>query len=134
MAKNKGTRILITLECTDCRSNLNKRSPGVSRYSTQKNRRNNPERLELKKYLTQHHKGSHQGWKSEGQACYREHLESPPVVGFNEAPTDFRKLLPDLCFQAIDRSDGLAEGDPCVHSNLCSQHYLGSHLQCDHVE
>jgi len=51
MAKNKGTRILITLECTECRSNLNKqRSPGVSRYSTQKNRRNNPERLELKKY------------------------------------------------------------------------------------
>ena len=43
MAKNKGTRILITLECTECRSNLNKRSPGVSRYSTQKNRRNNPE-------------------------------------------------------------------------------------------
>ena len=42
MAKNKGTRILITLECTECRSNLNKRSPGVSRYSTQKNRRNNP--------------------------------------------------------------------------------------------
>jgi hypothetical protein len=27
MAKNKGTRILITLECTECRSNLNKRSP-----------------------------------------------------------------------------------------------------------
>ena len=50
MAKNKGTRILITLECTECRSNLNKRSPGVSRYTTQKNRRNNPERLELKKY------------------------------------------------------------------------------------
>ena len=52
MAKNKGTRILITLECTECRSNLNKRSPGVSRYSTQKNRRNNPERLELKKYCS----------------------------------------------------------------------------------
>jgi large subunit ribosomal protein L33 len=50
MAKNKGIRILITLECTECRSNLNKRSPGVSRYLTQKNRRNNPERLELKKY------------------------------------------------------------------------------------
>jgi large subunit ribosomal protein L33 len=50
MAKSKGTRILITLECTECRSNLNKRSPGVSRYLTQKNRRNNPERLELKKY------------------------------------------------------------------------------------
>lgn len=50
MAKNKGTRIFIMLECTECRSNLNKRSTGVSRYSTQKNRRNNPERLELKKY------------------------------------------------------------------------------------
>jgi len=50
MAKNKGTRILITLECTECRSNLNKNSIGVSRYHTHKNRRNNPERLELKKY------------------------------------------------------------------------------------
>ena len=51
MAKNKGTRILVTLECTQCRSNLNQlRSTGVSRYTTQKNRRNTPERLELKKY------------------------------------------------------------------------------------
>ena len=48
MAKNKGTRILITLECLECRSNNNKRSSGVSRYLTQKNRRNTPERLELK--------------------------------------------------------------------------------------
>jgi len=48
--KTKGTRILITLECTECRSNLDKRSSGVSRYSTQKNRRNNPERMELNKY------------------------------------------------------------------------------------
>ena len=52
MAKNKGTRILITLECTECRSNLNKRSQGISRYSTQKNRRNNPERFELRKYCS----------------------------------------------------------------------------------
>lgn len=50
MAKNKGTRILITLECTKCSTNLKKRSVGISRYLTQKNRRNNPERLELKKY------------------------------------------------------------------------------------
>jgi len=50
MAKNKGTRILITLECIECRTNSNKRSTGISRYLTQKNRRNNPERLELKKY------------------------------------------------------------------------------------
>jgi large subunit ribosomal protein L33 len=52
MAKNKGPRIFITLECTECRSNLKKRSAGVSRFSTQKNRRNNPERLELKKYCS----------------------------------------------------------------------------------
>ena len=52
MAKSKGTRILITLECTECRINSNKRSLGVSRYLTQKNRRNNPERLELKKYCS----------------------------------------------------------------------------------
>ena len=54
MAKNKGTRILITLECTECNLNTKKRhsahSNGVSRYHTQKNRRNNPERLELNKY------------------------------------------------------------------------------------
>lgn len=50
MSKNKGSRILITLECIECRFNKNKRSRGVSRYSSQKNRRNNPARLELKKY------------------------------------------------------------------------------------
>lgn len=50
MAKNKSTRLLITLECVECRLNTNKRSAGVSRYTTQKNRRNNPERIELKKY------------------------------------------------------------------------------------
>ena len=50
MAKNKGTRILITLECMECRANSTKRSAGISRYVTKKNRRNNPERLELKKY------------------------------------------------------------------------------------
>jgi large subunit ribosomal protein L33 len=50
MAKNKGSRIIITLECTECRSNNDKRSPGVSRYSTTKNRRNNSARLNLKKY------------------------------------------------------------------------------------
>lgn len=50
MAKNKGTRILVTLECIECRTSVNKRSNGVSRYSTTKNRRNNPNRLELKKF------------------------------------------------------------------------------------
>ena len=50
MAKNKGVRIVITLECTECRSNPAKRSPGVSRYTTEKNRRNTTERLEIKKF------------------------------------------------------------------------------------
>ena len=59
MAKNKSTRILITLECMDCRSNIiNKRSPGVSRYLTEKNRRNNPERIQLKKYCPQCNKST----------------------------------------------------------------------------
>ncbi|MCS6782021.1 MAG: 50S ribosomal protein L33 [Gloeomargarita sp. SKYBB_i_bin120] len=50
MAKSKGARLIITLECTECRTNPNKRSAGVSRYTTTKNRRNTTGRLELKKY------------------------------------------------------------------------------------
>ena len=42
MAKGKDVRIQVTLECTE--------SPGTSRYSTTKNRRNTTSRLELKKY------------------------------------------------------------------------------------
>lgn len=50
MAKNKGTRILVTLECTECQQNISKRSAGICRYITTKNRRNNPNRFELKKF------------------------------------------------------------------------------------
>jgi large subunit ribosomal protein L33 len=50
MAKNKDIRITITLECINCIQNQHKRFPGVSRYTTQKNRRNTPNRLELKKF------------------------------------------------------------------------------------
>ncbi len=42
MAKGKGTRINVILDCTE--------APGSSRYSTTKNRRNTPGRIELKKY------------------------------------------------------------------------------------
>ena len=52
MAKAKGVRIVVTLECTECRTNTNKRSNGVSRYTTMKNRRNTTSRLELKKFCT----------------------------------------------------------------------------------
>ena len=50
MAKNKGPRVIITIECNECRENHNQRTPGVSRYQTSKNRRNTPDKLEIIKY------------------------------------------------------------------------------------
>ncbi len=45
--KAKGNRVQVILECTERKeSGL----PGTSRYITTKNRKNTPERLELKKY------------------------------------------------------------------------------------
>ncbi|MCS6989856.1 MAG: 50S ribosomal protein L33 [Chloroherpetonaceae bacterium] len=46
MAKAKGNRVTITLECTEAR----KEGKTPSRYTTQKNKRNDSERLELMKY------------------------------------------------------------------------------------
>nr|YP_010294601.1 ribosomal protein L33 [Xyris pauciflora]ULQ68739.1 ribosomal protein L33 [Xyris pauciflora] len=46
-------RIRVILECTNCvrtSEGVNKESPGVSRYITQKNSQTAPSRLELKKY------------------------------------------------------------------------------------
>nr|YP_010228204.1 ribosomal protein L33 [Atrichum angustatum]QZJ47280.1 ribosomal protein L33 [Atrichum angustatum] len=51
MAKNKDIRVTITLECINCVQN-DKKKLGVSRYITQKNRRNTPIRLELKKFCS----------------------------------------------------------------------------------
>ncbi len=42
MAKSKGIRVVITMECRS--------EEGVYRYTTTKNRRNTPNKLELKKY------------------------------------------------------------------------------------
>jgi large subunit ribosomal protein L33 len=53
MAKNKGSRIIINLECTcsDQSSSMTpKRKNGIFRYTTTKNRKNTPHRLELKKF------------------------------------------------------------------------------------
>nr|YP_004891537.1 ribosomal protein L33 [Taiwania cryptomerioides]YP_008082454.1 ribosomal protein L33 [Taiwania flousiana]AGL11300.1 ribosomal protein L33 [Taiwania flousiana]AVR43527.1 ribosomal protein L33 [Taiwania cryptomerioides]QJE37045.1 ribosomal protein L33 [Taiwania flousiana]QJE37128.1 ribosomal protein L33 [Taiwania flousiana]BAK86870.1 ribosomal protein L33 [Taiwania cryptomerioides] len=51
MAKGGNVRVTITLECTSCaQDSVDKKSPGISRYTTQKNRRNTPLRLELKKF------------------------------------------------------------------------------------
>ncbi|MDX2129592.1 MAG: 50S ribosomal protein L33 [Chloroherpetonaceae bacterium] len=46
MAVKKGNRLVITLECTEAK----KEGKTPSRYTTQKNKRNNTERLELMKY------------------------------------------------------------------------------------
>ena len=45
--KSKGNRLQIILECTEHKASG---MPGTSRYVTQKNRKNTPARLELKKY------------------------------------------------------------------------------------
>ena len=45
--KSKGNRIQVILECTEHKSSG---LPGTSRYITEKNRKNNPDRMELKKY------------------------------------------------------------------------------------
>ncbi len=56
MGKTKGARIIITLECSLCRSAKESSDSsfldktGVSRYVTSKNRRTTAKKLELNKY------------------------------------------------------------------------------------
>ena len=45
--KNKDARVQVILECTEQKTSG---VPGMSRYVTTKNKKNTPERLELKKY------------------------------------------------------------------------------------
>ena len=45
--KSKGNRVQVILECTEQKESG---VPGMSRYIATKNRKNTPERLELKKY------------------------------------------------------------------------------------
>jgi large subunit ribosomal protein L33 len=45
--KSKDVRIQVILECTEHKASG---KPGISRYVTTKNKKNTPERLELKKY------------------------------------------------------------------------------------
>jgi large subunit ribosomal protein L33 len=45
--KAKGVRIQVILECTEHKESG---MPGTSRYVTMKNRRNTPDRMELKKF------------------------------------------------------------------------------------
>lgn len=46
MAK-KGNRVQVIMECTEHKTSG---QPGTSRYITNKNKKNTPERMELKKY------------------------------------------------------------------------------------
>ncbi len=46
MAKKKGARQTITLECTEAKAE----GKPASRYTTSKNKQNSPDRLEVKKY------------------------------------------------------------------------------------
>ena len=45
--KSKGNRIQVILECTEHKESG---MPGTSRYITTKNRKNTPERMELRNY------------------------------------------------------------------------------------
>lgn len=45
--KSKGNRIQVILECTEHKATG---LPGMSRYITMKNRKNTPDRMELKKF------------------------------------------------------------------------------------
>nr|YP_010724374.1 ribosomal protein L33 [Nivenia stokoei]WDW31501.1 ribosomal protein L33 [Nivenia stokoei] len=57
MAKGKDVRVIVILECTCCVQNgVNKKSPGISRYITQKNRHNTHGRLDLRKFCRYCHK------------------------------------------------------------------------------
>ncbi|MCO5578222.1 hypothetical protein L7F22_032060 [Adiantum nelumboides] len=57
MANNKDARITIAMECTSCiQKEIGGKSAGICRYTTHKNRRNTPTRLELKKYCFLCHK------------------------------------------------------------------------------
>nr|ARW64153.1 ribosomal protein L33 [Chondria sp. (in: red algae)] len=53
MGKNKGARTVITLEC-ECKNNTDnkgtRRKNGIFRYTTSKNKRNTPNRLEIQKF------------------------------------------------------------------------------------
>lgn len=50
MGKAKDVRIIINLKCTECKTMNSSRKKKQSIYTTTKNRRNTPERIELKKF------------------------------------------------------------------------------------
>ena len=47
MAKKKGIRVIVTLECTECHER---------NYTTEKSRRNDPGRIEMTKYCSRERK------------------------------------------------------------------------------
>ena len=59
--KTKEARVQVILECTEQKASG---MPGMSRYITTKNRKNTPDRLELKKYKKLSKKGLNYGKES----------------------------------------------------------------------
>ncbi len=47
MAKGKGNRVQVILECTEHKESG---KPGTSRYITTKNKKNTPDRMQIKKF------------------------------------------------------------------------------------
>ena len=72
--KSKGNRIQVILECTEHKESG---MPGTSRYITTKNRKNTPERMELRKYnpilrrVTLHREINEQVWQSVFESIFR---------------------------------------------------------------
>ena len=63
-----GVRVKITLACTECKPR---------KYNTMKNKRNNPDRIEMSKYCRfckKHtaHKETRYFWQQAGQGCERD--------------------------------------------------------------
>nr|YP_009690677.1 ribosomal protein L33 [Lomariopsis japurensis]QEG57457.1 ribosomal protein L33 [Lomariopsis japurensis] len=57
MTKSKDARVTVALACTICAcKEISGKSTGIYRYTTRKNRRNTPTRLESKKFCVCRHK------------------------------------------------------------------------------
>nr|YP_009589773.1 ribosomal protein L33 [Selaginella sanguinolenta]QBL76353.1 ribosomal protein L33 [Selaginella sanguinolenta]QGU93114.1 ribosomal protein L33 [Selaginella nummulariifolia]QGU93253.1 ribosomal protein L33 [Selaginella sanguinolenta] len=62
MAKSRDVSVTIAPECTRCAQNAaGRKYSGVSRYTTRKNRRNTPTRMESKKFRTHRHQHTTHG-------------------------------------------------------------------------
>lgn len=94
--KSKGNRVQVILECTEQKESG---VPGMSRYITTKNRKNTPERLELKKYnpylkrVTLHREIKIMNYGKENR-CNIENRRWSWLCKSNQKWLNLRKLVP----------------------------------------